>query len=352
MRIGDHLVVGLRPGTMLDERDEALLRELRPVGVVLYRGNFAHNLPYDEWLSIHAELIASIRAAIDRARLLIAIDHEGGLVCRTPAPITRFASARECEPYASNVGRAMGRELASLGININFAPVLDVNSNPTNPVIGNRAFGMCAARVSEAGIAFMHAMELEGVIACGKHFPGHGDTKSDPHIELPILDTSIDQLRARELLPFKALIDAGIGMLMTSHILFRKMDSAFPATLSQIVSGLLREELGFSGTVISDDVGMRAMDSFFADPVAPARFLGAGNDLLMICSHWTDTRRARDFQAAVERGLAARVVTEDQLRESWLRTERLLRRTPQHEVRALKPEMFAASHNSAPLFEG
>ena len=351
MRIGDHLVVGLRPGTTLDERDRILLTELRPVGVVLFKGNFAHHLPYSEWIAIHAELIAAIRAAVGRSRLFIAIDHEGGRVCRTPAPVTRFAAARQYGQFANDVGRAMGRELASIGVNLNFAPVLDVHSNPANPVIGDRAFSSCAMEVAEAGVAFMRGMESEGVIACGKHFPGHGDTLADSHLELPVLDNQIEQLRARELVPFKALIDAGIGMLMSSHILFRMMDSALPATLSPIINNLLRNELGFIGAVISDDVGMRAMDSFFTDPLAPARFLGAGNDLLMICSHWTDTARARGFQIALERGLTAGVIAEDQLWASWLRTKRLLDRTPQHDVHALAPEVFGQNRSIAPLHD-
>ncbi len=177
--VGDHFLVGLRPTPVLHDVDRALLNDLRPAGVILFKSNFRHDLPYDAWLEIHARLIEDIRAATGRRRMFIAIDHEGGRVCRTPLPITRYAYAAQWADRAEAVGRAMGRELASLGLNLNFAPVLDIHTNPKNPVIGPRAFATTPEGVSAAALAFMRAMQAEKVVACGKHFPGHGDTSVD-----------------------------------------------------------------------------------------------------------------------------------------------------------------------------
>jgi len=138
--VGDHFMVGLRPTPTLHAADRALLGDLRPAGVILYKSNFQHDVPYDEWLSAHARLISAIRDATGRDRLFIGIDHEGGRVCRTPPPITRYGYARAWGETAAEVGAGMGIELASLGINLSFAPVLDIDSNPQNPVIGARAF--------------------------------------------------------------------------------------------------------------------------------------------------------------------------------------------------------------------
>ena len=150
--VGDHFIIGLRPGTTLDDRDRALLADLRPGGVILFKNNFVHNAPYEQWLEVHAKLVDSIRRAAGRDRIFIAIDHEGGRVCRTPPPITRYASAAWWGETAREVGEGMGRELASLGLNLNFAPVLDINSNPANPVIGDRAFGRTTEQVMSAAL--------------------------------------------------------------------------------------------------------------------------------------------------------------------------------------------------------
>src|SRR5262245_28882542 len=191
---GDHFLIGLRPTAQLHERDRALLAELRPAGVVLFKSNFLHDQPYERWLEVHRKLIADVRAAIGRDRIFIGIDHEGGRVCRTPAPITRFSYAAQWAAQAEAVAHAMGVELASLGVNLNFAPVLDIHSNPANPVIGPRALGTTSERVTAAALAFMEGMQAESVLACGKHFPGHGDTDKDSHHELPVLDQDLDAL--------------------------------------------------------------------------------------------------------------------------------------------------------------
>src|ERR1700737_781668 len=278
--VGDHFLIGLRPSVQLHERDRALLADLRPAGGIFFKSNFAHDQPYEGWLDDHGKLIAEVRATIGRERIFIGIDHEGGRVCRTPAPITRFSYAARWAAQAGAVGHAMGVELASLGVNLNFAPVLDIHSNPANPVIGNRSFGTTGEGVTAAALAFMRAMQAHEVLACGKHFPGHGDTDTDSHRELPVLDRDLASLRARELVPFRAAIEAGIPMIMTSQLL-PKRDPTEPVTLSRrFGQELLRGELGFKGVVVSDDIGMHAVSRMFDDPTAAVRLLLAGTDLM------------------------------------------------------------------------
>jgi beta-N-acetylhexosaminidase len=349
--VGAHFMLGLRPTTTLHPQDRALLRDLRPVGVVLFKSNFPHDRPYREWLASHAQLIADIREATGRERLFIAIDHEGGRVCRTPPPITRYAYARHWGDKAGDIGAAMGTELASLGINLNFAPSFDIDSNPDNPVIGARSFARDAATVSARGLAFLQRMEANGVRGCAKHFPGHGDTRTDSHHDLPVIDAPLEVLRERELAPFRCAIGRGIGMVMTSHILFKAFDASLPATLSErIVTGLLREELGFGGVVVSDDIGMNAISALFNDQEAAVRFLAAGNDMLTICSYWTDTERARGLAHAVIDARRSGALDRRALEASEGRIEAMLAQTAQRDVRALADSVFAGNAAAGPLF--
>lgn len=350
--VGDHFFIGLRPTSVLDDRDRALLRDLRPAGVILYKSNFRHDLPYRDWLSIHRDLIAAIRDASQRDKQFIAIDHEGGRVCRTPPPITRFSYAARWAGTAEQVGDAMGVELASLGCNLNFAPVLDIHSNPANPVIGERAFGRTADDVIKSMLPFTKAMERRGVRACGKHFPGHGDTQADSHHELPVLDLDLEQIKARELLPFAAAIDGGIEMIMTSHILYRKLDPNDPVTLSRAIThGLLREAMNFRGVIVSDDVGMRAMAGRLDAPDSGARFMAAGNDMLMICSHLTDTERARGLAQSIINGVDQGKLDPAVLKASSRRVHAMLDSTAQNAVSELSGEVLARHRGAGTQFE-
>jgi len=245
----------------------------------------------------------------------------------------------------------MGVELSSLGINLNFAPVLDVDSNPQNPVIGARSFSQEPEAVAARACAFIEQMEAHGVRACGKHFPGHGDTRTDSHYELPVIEASAQVLRNRELKPFAAAIARGIGMIMTSHILFRELDNTFPATLSgRITRGLLREELGFQGVIVSDDVGMQAVSSLFEGRDAAERFLSAGNDMLMICAHWTDTERARVFARSILDAWRSGTLDRQSLERSHERIDIMLNQTAEHAVRELPNHTFRRNAGSGPLF--
>jgi len=229
------------------------------------------------------------RAAPDATPALIAIDQEGGLVQRVRAPATVWPAMRahdalgDAEATAERVGLAMGRELAALGFDVDFAPVLDIHTNPANPIIGDRAFGTEPEVVAERALAFARGLDQAGVLACGKHFPGHGDTATDSHHELPRVDHPIERVERVELVPFARAAAANLPMIMTAHVVFQAIDPAVPATLSHAaVTGLLRGTLGYRGVIVSDDLDMKAI----ADPAAAAvAAIRAGCDVLLLCNN-------------------------------------------------------------------
>jgi beta-N-acetylhexosaminidase len=349
--VGDHFFVGLQPYPELSDHDRSLLSALKPAGVILYKANFRHDLPYEGWLENHRKLVAHIREVTRREKLIIAIDHEGAYVNRIPPPMTRFSYAVHWAYRAADVGETMGRELASIGVNLNFAPVLDIHSNAANPVIGKRAFGNSPEAVIGPALAFMAKIQAEHVLACGKHFPGHGDTSTDSHYGLPSLDLDVDDLRTRELKPFVAAIQAGIPMLMTSHILFPQVDAGIPVTISRRFGNILRNELGFRGVTISDDIGMRAISGFFEKSDAAVRLIEAGCDILMLCSHWTDTDRSRGFAEAIMDARSRGDLNPCILDQSRERISKLLGHAPQNRVDVLPAAHFERYNWTGVLLE-
>jgi beta-N-acetylhexosaminidase len=348
--LGKHFLIGLRPTLELHPDDRRLLSTLRPAGAIVYRGNFAADLPYEAWHARFAALVAEIREAIGRDRVLVCIDHEGGTVLRPPRPITPYGFARRWADRAGEVGRAMGIELASLGINLNFAPVVDIDSNPANPVIGPRAFAADAEGVIASARAFIAGMQAAGVLACPKHFPGHGDTTVDSHLGLPVIDADRATLAARELWPFAAVAREPIHLIMTAHIVYPAIDPGVPATLSRVLVGdILRGELGYRGAVVTDDLGMRAVSAMFDAPGACARVLSSGTDLIMICSHWTSTDRAYEMVRDLERARADGSLTEATLAAAGARVDALLAAAPPPAPRLLADDLLAEHAGLAPL---
>jgi beta-N-acetylhexosaminidase len=271
-----------------------------------------------------AALVGALRgAAPDDLPLLVSIDQEGGLVMRLRGVATDWpamlAVGTAGEPARTQqVGRALGDELAALGIGWDFAPVLDVHTNPANPVIGNRAFGTTPEAAAAHALAFWRGLRGAGVVGCGKHFPGHGDTRTDSHHELPVVDHDVARLRAVELAPFAAAAQAGMEAFMTAHVLFPALDPDWPATLSRkILTGVLRGELGFRGVIVSDDLGMKAVADRYPIEDLAVGCIEAGADHLLvrepagrqIAAHEALVRAAEsraDFRARVEES-AARV---------------------------------------------
>jgi beta-N-acetylhexosaminidase len=347
---GHRFLIGLQQSPVLSDHDKRLLALLKPAGVVLFRANFLSDAPYDEWLASHARLLADVREYIGRDEIIVSIDHEGGGVLRPPAPITPFAYAREWPNQAAAVGRAMGIELRGLGFNVNFAPVLDVNSNPANPVIGPRSFGTRPEDVVAPARQFLDALQAEGVLGCPKHFPGHGDTGVDSHYSLPVIDVDPDTFRKRELAAFRPFTDAGTRLIMTAHIVVSKVDPGMPATMSRIIlNDILRQELGFKGVIVTDDLGMRAISAKLKEPATTIRIVNAGADLLCMCAYWADTSLILEMIAHMSDGLKNGTIKEQTLRQSFERIQALLSDVPNHKVERLSAETFAKHAALAPL---
>ncbi len=261
----------------------------------------------------------------------IAIDQEGGRVHRLPEPFTHFPPAAALgrtgsADLAYKVGLATARELSAVGINLNFAPVLDVHLNPSNPVIGDRSFSTDPKEVIRLGWEVVRSLREGGIIECGKHFPGHGDTDKDSHLALPIVKKSLAELKAVELPPFVHACRQGIETLMTAHVLYRALDPEFPATLSeQIVTGLLRHDLGYDGVVFSDDMEMKAISANYGEEETAGLAVRAGIDVLLFCHELPRAMRVHEFLCAeVERDAAVRARVEESYRRiTQLKTRRL-----------------------------
>jgi len=279
---GQLLFVGFH-GTRVPDDLGALIAAGRVGGVVL----FARNIEGPEALRA---LLRELHApAPEASPLLVAIDQEGGRVQRLRAPWTLWPPMRAVgdldDPEATRtLAAALARELLDLGIGLDFAPVVDVATEPSNPVIGDRSFGETSERVARHARSFVEGLQAAGVAACAKHFPGHGDTTRDSHQELPRLAHDLERLRRVELPPFRAAIEAGVASVMTAHILFPALDPARPATLSPQVLRILRKELGFDGVIFSDDLEMRAVAETIPIRQRVLGALEAGVDALLVCS--------------------------------------------------------------------
>lgn len=236
-----------------------------------------------------AALVGSLRAAVvEGLPLVVSVDQEGGRVQRLRSPLTEWpamsAVGRDSDLFRiERCGRCLGDELAALGIGWNLAPVLDVHTNPANPVIGDRAFATAPAAVAKAAIAFWQGLRKAGLGGCGKHFPGHGDTHLDSHLDLPVVKHDEARLRAVELAPFAAAVAAGFDALMTAHVVYEAWDTGVPATLSRrILTGILRQELHFDGLLVSDDLQMKAVADRYTTSELIVESLLAGVDHFLI----------------------------------------------------------------------
>jgi beta-N-acetylhexosaminidase len=267
-------------------------------GIILFRRNLG---------SVHHSS-ALIAQFVDRSPsdlpLLVAVDQEGGRVARLGPPVLqlppmRQLAALEDPGFTRRAAALLGRQLAALGFTMDLAPVLDVDTNPQNPVIGDRSFGSDPARVIEQALAFAEGLQQGGVLTCGKHFPGHGDTELDSHLALPRLSHDRAHLDRVELPPFRAA-RGKLDAILTAHVVFDALTGDRPATLSRAaVTDLLRGELGFEGLVLTDDLEMKAIADHFGVEAAACAAIEAGCDQLLICSRVDWLLRAH--QALVER---------------------------------------------------
>jgi beta-N-acetylhexosaminidase len=319
------LLLGGFEGDSLPTRFSAALREGKRGGAILFR----RNLPD---IASAARLCEAVRlSAGPDLPPFIGVDQEGGRVTRLPAPFLALPPMRILGSLGDlglirRAGAAVAAELSAIGFNLNFAPVLDVDSNPANPVIGDRSFGRDPRTVMRCGVAFLQGLQEKHVLACGKHFPGHGDTSIDSHFDLPVLEHERARLDQIELPPFRAASGAGIASLMTAHVVCNALERDVPATLSRAVcASLLRAEIGFEGVLFSDDLEMAAVAARYPIETAAVEAVWAGCDVLLIC-------KDQDLQDRAHEALVRRAEQDPRFRdrcmEAATRAARLRRLCP------------------------
>nr|WP_285851924.1 beta-N-acetylhexosaminidase [Sporosarcina luteola] len=322
-KIGQLLIVGMDGKTYGDELDR-LIRQYHVGGIILLGKNIS------DPAGVLKVLNESKRAnAGYRIPLFISVDEEGGRVSRVPSGMKKL-------PAAEYFGRIGNRTLAyqtgvyladllhAFGYNMNYAPVLDVHSNPENPVIGDRSFSSDPHAVAELGTAVMKGMTDKSIISVVKHFPGHGDTHVDSHLSLPVIEKTLDELRENELIPFQRAIEEQADAIMVAHIMFPELDDNYPSSLSKkVITDLLREEMQFEGVVITDDLTMGAIVKEHTVPEAAVQSLVAGSDLLLIAGDYgNQVGTINALKAAVEAG----TISEERIDESVRRILRLKER--------------------------
>ncbi len=309
------------PGSSLDSETRAHLTRYKPGGIILFRKNIVDRAQTKA-------LIEDLKSILGDD-LLLAIDAEGGGVWRTTdlpnAPSAMSLGASNDLNLAREIGAMVARGLRSMGINWNFAPVLDLNNNPLNPVISDRSFGEDPKRATELALAWAEGLMLEGVAACGKHFPGHGDTKLDSHLALPTVSRNLEGLEEYELVPFR-MAAPHLPSIMTAHIVYPSIDPDLPATLSKkILTGLLRERGQFEGVIVTDSMGMHAIDKNWGRGEAAVMSVNAGSDMV-------EALGAREAQAqtieALEQAEKNGVISSERIAASLERLHNLATRFP------------------------
>jgi beta-N-acetylhexosaminidase len=259
-----------------------LAREFDLGGVVL----FARNVEAPEQVS---EVSRDVQALAHELPLWVSTDQEGGRVARLKSPFTVWPPMMTLgrsgdDGLAERFAGALAAELRAVGISLDYTPVLDIHTNSANPVIGDRALSERADEVARLGSVIIRTLQAEGIAACGKHFPGHGDTSVDSHYELPVVDHPPDRIERVELVPFKAAIEANVASIMTAHILIPALDDQQPATLSpRIIDGMLKRELGYQGLVVTDDLDMKAISAKYGTAEATVAAIAAGCDAVLLC---------------------------------------------------------------------
>ncbi|WEK52952.1 MAG: beta-N-acetylhexosaminidase [Candidatus Cohnella colombiensis] len=285
-KIGQLILIGVE-GTAIDDTLTKMIQDKHYGGIIFYQNNLSN-------LADSVKLINELKAAnsSNPLPLFLSVDQEGGKVSRLPSDFVTMPSAAtvgrtENPELASQMGKILAEELKLMGFNVNFAPVLDIASNPNNKVIGDRAFGDQADLVTKMGIAQMKGMQDNGVIPVIKHFPGHGDTSTDSHLNLPIVNKTIDELKQLEWIPFQAAIKEQAEVVMIAHILYPNIDKDAPASFSHIlIQDQLRGKLGFEGVVITDELTMGAISNHYGVVPSAINAIKAGSDIVMIAHNY------------------------------------------------------------------
>jgi beta-N-acetylhexosaminidase len=312
-------------GHQLPTELRAIAREFGLGGIIF----FARNVAEPEQV---AEVAFEASRLVPDLPVWVSVDQEGGRVARFKSPFTEWPPMATLGrsgdlALAERFARALASELKAVGVTLDFTPVLDIQTNAKNTVIGDRALANNAADVARFGSAIVRVLQAEGIAACGKHFPGHGDTIADSHHELPLIEHPPERLREVEFLPFRAAIDAGVATLMTGHVFVPALDEERPGTLStRIVTDILRHELKFDGVIFTDDMEMKAIATEHTVPAAAVMAIEAGCDGVLICSgdHQTQAASLEAIIHAVEEDRLRMSRVEDALRRHQRAKERFL----------------------------
>ena len=281
-KIGQMVIAGF-DGYEVNDQVRSLIRNYHVGGFILY----GYNVQNTSQLLALLNYIKRTNYG-NKIPLFISVDEEGGRVSRMPTAFRRFPTNAVIGrvnngELSYRIGNTIAEEIKAFGFNMNFAPVLDINSNPNNPVIGDRSFGSNAQIVSRLGVQTMKGLQAGGVIPVVKHFPGHGDTSVDSHVGLPSVSHDMNRLRSFELIPFQEAINNQADAVMVAHILLYKIDPAYPASLSKtIITDVLRNQLGFNGVVITDDMTMGAIVKYYDISNAAVRSVNAGSDIVLV----------------------------------------------------------------------
>lgn len=302
-KIGQMVIVGIE-GYNLNDNSKSLIEKYKVGGFIL----FGNNIQGSEQL---LNLVNSLKMENlkNKIPLFLSVDEEGGKITRMPKEFKRFPTNKVIgkindKEFSNNIGRTIGDEIKSFGFNMDFAPVLDVNSNPKNPVIGSRSFGASPDIVSNLGIETMRGIQSENVIPVIKHFPGHGDTSVDSHIGLPTVNNDLNRLQSFELIPFAEAIEKGADAVMIAHILLPKIDKENPSSMSKtIITDILRTDLKFDGVVITDDMTMGAITKNYNISKAAIKSVEAGSDIVLVCHGYeNEVKVINDLKDAVSKG--------------------------------------------------
>jgi beta-glucosidase-like glycosyl hydrolase len=312
-KMGQMIVAGVN-GTKVDEPTKNLVQRHKVGGFIFFSDHLKEPKQTVQFLNQLKEANAE-----NPLPLLLSVDQEGGNVTRLPGGLKNFPTNQEIgdlnDPDVSyEVGTLLGKELKEFGFNVDFAPVLDVNSNPDNPIIGDRSFSPDPDIVSELGIQTMKGMRSQGIISTIKHFPGHGDTSVDSHLALPVVNKSLQELESLELIPFKRAINNGANLIMVAHILLPEIDDTYPSSLSKgVITDLLRNKLNYQGAVITDDLTMKAITNHYGIGQAAVQSVKAGSDLILIAH---DDQKAVTAIEALKLAVKNGEISEERIDES------------------------------------
>ncbi|NIQ03152.1 MAG: beta-N-acetylhexosaminidase [Nitrospinaceae bacterium] len=336
---GQMLMVGFE-GTTLTPETRDLIQNHHVGGLILFGRNYEHP---QQLYALIRDIQETAAASSTGLPLFISVDQEGGKVARLKEPFTPFppfccVGHAPSGDLAYRLGKTLAAELAAAGINMDYAPVLDVNTNPDNPIIGDRAISPDPQCVADRALHFMTGFRDAGMIPVGKHFPGHGDTKLDSHLDLPYVDRDAAVLEAVELLPFRETIARGLEAIMTAHVIYTAWDDKLPATFSPLIlQNILRQKLGFDGVIISDDLEMKAVENYFAFETFAQMGVAAGLDVFLVCHNQEKIRSLHDH---LIRGVESGDIDDSRIRQSVERIVRLKQQIPKLPPNPPNPESW------------